>query len=69
MSGAEDEQAAPAFADAEATGYFGAWGPTAGQVVWRKRWPESRYSEEAVRFGEELSNDEAIELALGVSTN
>jgi len=26
------------------TGYFGAWDPTSGQVVWRKRWPESCYS-------------------------
>jgi glucose dehydrogenase len=26
------------------TGYFGAWDPTAGEVVWRKRWPESCYS-------------------------
>jgi alcohol dehydrogenase (cytochrome c) len=26
------------------TGYFGAWDPTSGEVVWRKRWPESCYS-------------------------
>jgi quinohemoprotein ethanol dehydrogenase len=26
------------------TGYFGAWDPTTGEVVWRKRWPESCYS-------------------------
>jgi quinohemoprotein ethanol dehydrogenase len=26
------------------TGYFGAWDPTSGEVVWRKQWPESCYS-------------------------
>ena len=26
------------------TGYFGAWDPTSGEVVWRKKWPESCYS-------------------------
>jgi alcohol dehydrogenase (cytochrome c) len=25
-------------------GYFGAWSPTEGRLVWRKRWPESCYS-------------------------
>lgn len=26
------------------TGYFGAWDPRTGKVVWQKRWPESCYS-------------------------
>ena len=26
------------------TGYFGAWDPTEGEIVWRHRWPESCYS-------------------------
>lgn len=25
-------------------GYFGAWNPTTGEIVWQKRWPESCYS-------------------------
>jgi len=26
------------------TGYFGAWDPRRGEIVWQKRWPESCYS-------------------------
>lgn len=28
----------------EQTGYFGAWDPTTGKIVWRKQWKESCYS-------------------------